>query len=159
MLVERRIVLADSDEEALPVVEQMLLSRREVTNNGCWEYTHGRSDYGYGIISFNRGTYRAHRVAAWIWLGAGLHNKEVHVLHRCDNPPCFNPNHLFLGSHKDNMRDLAMKGRAIRHICKYGHLLTEQNIRVDPKSGKRRCRTCSTEYNTAYVRLRRLENR
>ncbi len=92
-----------------------LLRHISVAANGCWEWT-GVRRYGYGKFheTVERGRPRrqvlAHR-RSW-----ELHNGPIpggmHVLHRCDNPPCINPAHLFLGTPADNMRDKMFKGRA-----------------------------------------------
>lgn len=77
--------------------------------NGCIEWIGGKADHGYGQISVNGRKQRAHRVA---WERAhGPIPAGISVLHKCDNPPCVNVDHLFLGSHLENMRDCALKGR------------------------------------------------
>lgn len=53
-----------------------------------------------------------HRIAAAIWLGFDLES-DLQVNHHCDNPPCFNPEHLFIGTQKDNLRDMDAKGRRV----------------------------------------------
>lgn len=118
-------------------------------SDGCWLWTGSRQRNGYGFLF--AGTRkephpeRAHRVSWRIHFGEipdGLW-----VLHKCDNPPCVNPEHLFLGTRTDNMRDCARKGRVttIGHSrlthCKRGHEFSTSNTYVDPK-GARRCRTC-----------------
>lgn len=75
----------------------------------CWGWQKARHPKGYGQFSFNGTTNRAHRVA-WI-LVYGPIPKGLYVCHRCDNPPCCNPKHLFLGTQKDNMEDCARKER------------------------------------------------
>jgi len=76
---------------------------------GCWLWSGAVNAYGYGIVSKDRRPRRAHRVA---WeLTHGPIPSGFCVLHRCDNPPCVNPEHLFLGSKKDNMADKIRKGR------------------------------------------------
>src|SRR5690349_16079301 len=78
----------------------------------CWLWTAGDNGLGYGLIGEGgRGCRRlyAHRVS---W---EIHNgpipKGMSVLHRCDNPPCVRPDHLWLGTQGDNLRDMVAKGR------------------------------------------------
>lgn len=77
--------------------------------NGCWIWTGARFKSGYGLFEINCKRWRAHRFSYQHYVGniGGLH-----VLHRCDNPPCVNPDHLFLGSPKDNAIDRTEKSRS-----------------------------------------------
>lgn len=75
----------------------------------CWTYLGGRDKDGYGIISIANRSRRAHRVAFEVWIGKIP--DSLCVLHSCDNPPCVNPAHLFLGTDLDNARDRDAKGR------------------------------------------------
>lgn len=77
---------------------------------GCFVWMRGTfSKNGYGAVHFRGVTRRAHRVA-WI-LNNGEIPKGLKVLHSCDNPPCINPAHLFLGTDSDNMKDRDKKNR------------------------------------------------
>ena len=80
--------------------------------DGCWEWVGPRFASGYGAFhspGLPRRTLRAHRVA-WELFRCPIPD-GLYVLHRCDNPPCVNPDHLFLGSMGDNNRDCVAKGR------------------------------------------------
>ncbi len=86
--------------------------------SGCWNWTAFTSTHGYGMIWFNKKNSLAHRVSWMIHNGdipkkRGIGSHGVCVLHRCDNPKCVNPDHLFLGTHQDNMNDMLNKGRDI----------------------------------------------
>ena len=75
----------------------------------CWEWLGRRDEKGYGRVGFNsRPNVGAHRVS---WTLTHGDPGEQFVLHRCDNPPCVNPDHLFLGTQADNNRDRHAKGR------------------------------------------------
>lgn len=78
---------------------------------GCWLWTASRNSSGYGQMSIPRMTrpVGAHRVSWELHYGCP---GTQHVLHKCDTPACVNPDHLFLGTHGDNMGDMATKGRA-----------------------------------------------
>jgi hypothetical protein len=75
----------------------------------CWTWLAGRNHWGYGTFGINRHSFLAHRVA---WeMKNGPIPLGVCVLHRCDNRPCLNPDHLFLGTQTENVRDMDEKGR------------------------------------------------
>lgn len=78
-------------------------------DNACWEWQGTRNSGGYGTLSGNENGLLAHRVAYEILVGEIP--KGMFVCHKCDNPPCCNPSHLFLGTPKDNIRDMIDKGR------------------------------------------------
>lgn len=76
--------------------------------DSCWEWTGCRSDRGYGKTFFNGKDMRAHRLAFKL-----THNTlPTAVCHKCDNPPCCNPLHLFPGDYLSNNRDRSIKKRS-----------------------------------------------
>lgn len=83
------------------------------SNNGCWLWTGAKSRYGY-FKSCGK-SERAHRYS-WILFRGDIPD-GMFVLHKCDNPLCVNPDHLFLGTQTDNMRDAQTKGRLVRPVC------------------------------------------
>jgi hypothetical protein len=113
--------------------------------DGCWPWTGARQRQGYGRTSIGPRHLRAHRVVLGAALGRELSPRE-YVLHHCDNPPCCNPAHLFLGTSSDNMRDAVAKGRHIgpasRTHCKRGHDLSVHGVRWGGHAG-RQCRVCN----------------
>lgn len=125
----------------------------------CWIF-HGASTAPgwHGVISMRGHRIVAHRVAWELTYGpipAGLR-----VLHRCDNPPCVRPDHLWLGTQRDNMRDAASKGRMGPQIrdfthCKHGHLLAGDNVYIHPGHGRRTCRECIKRRGAEYRARRR----
>lgn len=86
----------------------LLFERTDKKENGCWEFTGFKNLKGYGKLR-SSGQQLAHRVS-WV-----IHNGDIPkgmlVCHKCDNPPCCNPDHLFLGTAKDNAHDAIKKGR------------------------------------------------
>lgn len=78
----------------------------------CWNWIANKNKKGYGRFWVNGRNEFAHRTS-WRMLH-GRVNFNLRVLHRCDNPSCVNPKHLFLGTHADNGSDKAKKGRAAR---------------------------------------------
>lgn len=79
-------------------------------SNGCWIFSASPNrENGYGRIWFNRKHHFAHRISYEMHFGKIP--KDKLVLHKCDNPPCVNPDHLFLGTDKDNTHDCIAKGR------------------------------------------------
>lgn len=84
-------------------------------NTGCWLWGDSVNFFGYGILkasALDKKIVTAHRAS--YWLQHGKFNLSLHVLHRCDTPSCVNPDHLFLGTHQENMDDRKRKNRTNR---------------------------------------------
>lgn len=81
------------------------------TSGDCWIWLSGRDKYGYGrFYTGGKGSRLAHRFSYQLRHGIEL-DPDTKVLHRCDNPPCVNPDHLFTGTQADNIIDMHAKVR------------------------------------------------
>lgn len=125
----------------------------------CWEWTGPRVPRGYGQL----GRLYVHRLVAEAAFGPIP--PKYQVCHHCDNPPCCNPAHLFVGTQSDNMRDMVAKGRWTNYgaaanrrktHCPRGHELTEDNTYW--QDTRRSCRKCRNSYNTLKRKAERVSN-
>lgn len=97
-----------------------------VTPSGCWEWNRNRNVYGYGRIGKKNRAITAHRLS---WeINRGPIPPGLFICHKCDNPPCVNPDHLFLGTCKDNLNDMWSKGR---YKVRRGELATGSKLTKD----------------------------
>jgi hypothetical protein len=128
--------------------------------NACWPWMASRRlPGGYGQIGIRRGrVIGAHRVA--YELANGPIPSKLLVCHTCDNRPCVNPAHLFVGTHWNNTQDAKRKGRLVQdpaHAfwkskthCQKGHPYSPENTYRNPNSGDRKCRICAHDRDKAW---------
>lgn len=97
-----------------PLASRLAAATRKEAS-GCWVFTGSKTSFGYGYIKQAKAlggkNVYAHRAAWEIANGPIPPAPEVLVLHKCDNPSCVNPDHLFLGDHQVNVDDMLAKGR------------------------------------------------
>lgn len=137
----------------------------DVTSDGCWEWRGDRNELGYGRLTLVRkglDKARVHRLMFERYSGpipAGLV-----VRHKCDNPPCSNPDHLELGTQNDNVQDMIDRGRCWRHgatECQNGHDLTSpDSYRIGKRKGRgdeKVCLTCQRERKLRWQEKKKLE--
>jgi hypothetical protein len=115
---------------------------------GCWIWQGNRDRKGYGRISVKGRTTSTHRLAYRLAHGGDIPDGLV-VRHRCDNPPCVNPDHLEIGTPADNSRDMVERGRMVnckagRTHCPKGHPFDEANTYW--WNNARQCRACKNDY-------------
>lgn len=95
--------------------------------DACWNWKRGKRTRGYGAAYHNGRQWPASRLA--YALAVGAIPPDMCVCHRCDNPPCCNPAHLFLGTVAENARDRARKGRGKSNITSFLRLHPERTAR------------------------------
>ena len=97
-------------------VIKRFIDKLKASDNGCIEWNGVKTDKGYGEFTINKdGKFlkiRAHRWALGFAYGGVLFKSDFSVCHHCDNPSCVNPQHLFLGTNNDNVKDKVLKNRA-----------------------------------------------
>lgn len=99
------------------VTEAYFWSKATHPDEGCWEWQAEKTSNGYGAYRKSgqgRKIYLAHRYA--YELAYGAFDKKLFVCHKCDNPQCIRPDHLFLGTNEDNMKDAVRKQRQKRTL-------------------------------------------
>ena len=150
-----------AEEKVSPVVAYAWLTsfctRQE---NGCLTYERARSESGYGVIRYDGKTWRTHRLAWHLVYGdipAGLH-----LLHHCDNRPCLEMTHLYLGTQADNMRDKSERFQGFSRVTddqaleiadRYEH----QHVR--PRTPGNSCRELASEFGITEARVRKIVHR
>lgn len=131
-------------------VKRLLDARTSVNlETGCWEYF-GTNIDGYGQITINKVFYYVHRLSAMMFHGYTPELAHLHVLHRCHNNCCWNPEHLYIGTNEQNIQDRMDAGRSRNQNtdtthCKHGHEFTEENTYWCKSSNgnvRRQCREC-----------------
>lgn len=81
-------------------------------NSGCWIWEHGVGSHGYGLFALSGAKYTAHRFS--YQYHCGEIPEGLNILHSCDNRLCVNPDHLRVGTQKDNATDSVVRGRTAR---------------------------------------------
>lgn len=116
---------ASAEEKMLRL--KKLFNEKVVKTETCWIWNGTKDLDGYGMIHYGkRKQLKAHR-ASWI-IFYGEFDKKLLVCHKCDNPSCVNPEHLFLGTTQVNTKDKVKKNRQTKGSTNYGNKLTEEKV-------------------------------
>jgi hypothetical protein len=139
------------------VTVEYLRAKTLTTERGCHEWQGLRDASGYGRLDIDNKGRMAHRVA-WELTNGPIPDGML-ALHRCDNPSCINPAHLFIGTQKDNMQDMLTKRR--HYVGRHSAKVTEEQIaeirrRFKPRGPGANRAKLAAEYGLSVSQIRRI---
>lgn len=136
---------------------ERLLDKIVKAENGCWIWTAAKNPAGYGVMVYKKNLRLATRIS---WMEhVGEIPEGMNVCHRCDDPACINPEHLFLGTQRENMHDMIGKGRQYHpsgedtHNCRLSWDKV-RHIRSSGLPGTELARLYGVKKNTIYSVLK-----
>lgn len=125
-----------------------ILSRvNKLCNNHCWEWQGAKNNDGYGLIRYRGKRQGVHRVVYELMVGNIP--KDYYVCHKCDNPSCCNPDHLFIGTPTENQIDCQMKNRNPHAKINFQQALEIKNL---IKNGVTR-KDVANQFNLSYTHV------
>lgn len=142
-----------------PVLERLSKWIRFGTREECWPWTGAKTEHGYGRINIGGRVVKAHRVAYRELVGEIPDNSDV--CHTCDNPPCCNPQHLFLGDARLNAQDMVSKGRH-KHCVFHGESHPAAKLRTaqveEIRGSAEPSRALSQRYGVSMTTIQNIRN-
>lgn len=145
-----------TEEERIEMM-RVKFEKSVIKKNGCWDWKGYKDKYGYTYISGFRDMKKYHirgnRVSWEIHYGKIPEN--ILVCHKCDNPSCTNPEHLFLGTIRENNEDRTIKNRQSKGENVPGHILKELEVKEIKKKLKEKVcqRRIAEEYKVSYATI------
>jgi len=148
-----------------PIMERFEAKISPEPMSGCWLWVGAIDGSGYGQMNINGKTVKSHRLS-YAHFVAPIPPGYC-VCHKCDTPACVNPDHLYVGTFKDNAVDKVKKGRMVMGIgnapdlkrkqthCIHGHLFNAKNTYYRPRGG-RQCRKCTAVSTRKYLKKKAL---
>lgn len=128
-----------------------------VTETGCWLWTGCLHPTGYGVLKINSKQVKVHRLVHELTTGQNCGDKFV--CHKCDTPMCINPDHLYLGTHADNTRDMVVRKRYNTTAANLASTKLTPQQTAEITADRRRQRAIAKEYGISQSRVSKIKSK